>query len=673
MDMQTIREQITNELTPSKERGKYLCPLCGSGSHGASSTAAMSIDKDGVHAKCFACGFYGDIFDLIGARDGLTPEEARAAVLDKYNGGSMAPAKPRQEAKREPAEEPARDIPLEVARFHAALTGSEGEKYLQGRGISAETMARFRLGYDANRRAVTIPYNPAGTYYDCRAVRDDAKAQHMNLKGVTMPLFNSSALYGKDPCFIVESPLCAISITQSGGAAVAISGTAGKGRLEKQIKERKPSALLILCLDNDEPGRNAQEDIKTMLQAHGCACIPANVAGPCKDPNELLQKDPAQLAENVKKALQLAEVATKQAEEAAKKAEEEAKRARAEEYAKGTAAGFVDELIRRIEASKKDPSIPTGYTELDKMLDGGLFPGLYVIGAITSLGKTTFTLQMCDHIARSGQDVLFFALEMSKDELVAKTVSRLTFEACNRQGLPTNNAKTTRGVMNGKRWKDYSRQEMELLAGAFEEYKNEIGAHIRFFEGVGNIGVDAIKEAVAEHITITGRAPVVVVDYVQLLAPVDLRASDKQNTDRNVLELKRLSRDHNIPVVCISSLNRDNYTAPINNAAFKESGALEYGSDCLIGLQYEGMEYRDGEKDKDRDQRIRGMIEAQRDRANAGGHIDIELKLLKNRNGRSGTRARFKFIPMFNKYSDVLEGYTEVDEKPPFKPAKRPL
>ena len=44
---------------------------------------------------------------------------------------------------------------------------------------------------------------------------------------------------------------------------------------------------------------------------------------------------------------------------------------------------------------------------------------------------------------------------------------------------------------------------------------------------------------------------------------------------RQVLELKRFSRDYSIPIIGISSFNRDNYTAPVNMASFKESGAIE--------------------------------------------------------------------------------------------------
>ena len=62
---------------------------------------------------------------------------------------------------------------------------------------------------------------------------------------------------------------------------------------------------------------------------------------------------------------------------------------------------------------------PTGFNYLDDLLDCGLFSGLYIIGAISSLGKTNFCVQIMDNIAQAGHDVIFFSLEMAAEELIA--------------------------------------------------------------------------------------------------------------------------------------------------------------------------------------------------------------------------------------------------------------
>lgn len=86
----------------------------------------------------------------------------------------------------------------------------------------------------------------------------------------------------------------------------------------------------------------------------------------------------------------------------------------------------------------------------------------------------------------------------------------------------------------------------------------------------------------------TGKTPLVIVDYLQIVAPYNERATDKQNMDKAVLELKRISRDFKLPVIAVSSLNRMSYGQRISMEAFKESGAIEYSSDVLIGLQLRG-------------------------------------------------------------------------------------
>ena len=82
---------LREELTPAQNRGFYICPLCGSG-NGQHRTAALSIEQNGEHWKCFSCGEGGDIFDLFAKRDGLTTAEAIKAVQAKYiTGGGFAP------------------------------------------------------------------------------------------------------------------------------------------------------------------------------------------------------------------------------------------------------------------------------------------------------------------------------------------------------------------------------------------------------------------------------------------------------------------------------------------------------------------------------------------------------------------------------------------------------
>ena len=74
-----------------------------------------------------------------------------------------------------------------------------------------------------------------------------------------------------------------------------------------------------------------------------------------------------------------------------------------------------DQMKTDIEDFIKGAGTKSGYDNLDAITS--LYPGLYVLGAISSLGKTTFAHQMADQIARAGHPVIFFSLEQNTLEL----------------------------------------------------------------------------------------------------------------------------------------------------------------------------------------------------------------------------------------------------------------
>lgn len=303
------------------------------------------------------------------------------------------------------------------------------------------------------------------------------------------------------------------------------------------------------------------------------------------------------------------------------------------EYYKESAAHYIKDFKRGINASVDTPPINTEFRDLDKLLEGGLYEGLYIIGAISSLGKTTFTLQMADQIAQQGKDVIIFSLEMARSELMAKSISRLTFINTDDK----KKAKTTRGITTGKRYLKYSEVEIALINKSISTYE-EYAKNLYIIEGIGDIGVNHIKKTIEKHISFTGKKPIVIIDYLQILTPLDKRATDKQNTDISVIGLKRLSRDNKIPIIAISSFNRENYTSPVSMVAFKESGAIEYSSDVLIGLQYKGQG-----KEKNFDL----------DMASKNDPRKIELKVLKNRNGGKG-EISYNYYPLFNYFEETV-------------------
>lgn len=673
-----VYERFRENLSRDKKGQGFICPVCGSGS-GPKGTGITENKRSPGHYTCWAgCYKNADAFDIIAIMENLPlgSREAMNAAYRLYNididgtpaGGYRRPqgrfnAEP--STKTTQAAEPHQtatqpDYMEKIRAARKAFPGSLAEQYINCRGISTETANRFWLGYsqeeyfpgDGKHPALIIPAGNA--FYTARNIEDGAR--YSNPKGAHAILFNGKALANQkgEPVFLVEGAVDALSIIEAGGEAVALNSASNPDLFIAKIKDEKQLPPIILCLDPDKAGGDAAKKIEGALQQIGAKYIDGKeiLCGE-HDPNDALKKD---------------RTAFQKAIEAAKRAALNIAQDEAAEYQAESAAGYMGEFWAEIQKNAENPAVSTGFPSLDEAFDGGFYPGLYFVGAISSLGKTTLCLQLADQIAAAGKDVLVFSLEMAREELIAKSISRLTYQRAKEQGMDSRNAKTTRGVIDGKRWERYSDDENTLIAESVSEYAYKIAPHVWIVQGIGDIGVQDVRARISKHIALTGRKPFVLIDYVQILAPYDVRASDKQNTDKAVLELKRISRDFCLPVMGISSLNRESYAEPISMRAFKESGAIEYGSDVLIGLQYAGMDYRDGESEKARLHRIRKLIKDAEKTAGSGGGIDIELKVLKNRNGRKGLSLSMKFYPMFNFFSDALPAdYVEVwDDPTPF-------
>lgn len=648
-----LRNYVESVTQKSKGANLYVCPLCGSGT-GKSGTGAFSI-KNGTSWKCFSCNAGGDIFDLYGAINGTTDHNEQLRGLSEMYGIQVASYRSTAQEDFSPEYQnhakseqythnsihtsvyTQADPPQQTDYtdfFLQAHKAVEQTDYWKRRGLSKETVDRFKLGYVAEWRHPKAPKAPTSprliiptspySYLarDTRETIPEEQRAYSKSKVGSIQLFNKKALQtATKPIFIVEGELDALSIIEVGGEAVALGTTTKSKALIELLKAKAPSQALIIALDNDEAGQRASRELTEGLQGLNIPCYSFNPCGQYKDANEALQRD--------REALTIA------VEEAEHLQDEEAQ-AQKEAYLKNSTAHYLQSFVNGIADSVDTPYIPTGFKKLDSVLDGGLYEGLYIVGAISSLGKTTIITQIADQIAQAGTDVLIFSLEMARAEIMAKSISRHTLQSVLATGGDIRNAKTARGITTGKRYIDYSQTERDLINSSIMEY-SKYAQNIYISEGVGDIGAEQIRETVQKHILFTGKTPVVIIDYLQILAPYSERATDKQNTDKAVMELKRISRDYKTPVIGISSFNRANYKEAVTMEAFKESGAIEYSSDILIGLQLKGA----GKKDFDANE------------AKRKDPREIELVILKNRNGRTGDSLSFNFYPLFNYFEET--------------------
>ncbi len=286
-----------------------------------------------------------------------------------------------------------------------------------------------------------------------------------------------------------------------------------------------------------------------------------------------------------------------------------------------------DVFIKDIDRFKSYKDRKTGFSNLDE-LTGGLYPGLYVVGAISSLGKTTFVHQMGDQLAAMGDHVLFFSLEQNRLEMVTKSLSRIT--ARNNKEKAVSAIKIRGGKLTP-----------EVIAAA-EEY-NKIASRVSVIECNFDINIYSIINYTKAYMETYKVKPVVIVDYLQIIPPVDPRQSDKEKVDSIVRGLKKLQSENDLVVFVISSINRTNYLTPIDFESFKESGGIEYTADVVWGLQLQILNdelFNSEKKIKEKREKVRIAKKAI--------PREIELVCLKNRYGVSSYSCGFKYDPRFD-------------------------
>ena len=541
----------------------------------------------------------------------------------------------------------------DFTRYYSNCAEMLGEpaavSYLQARGISVDTAIDYGLGYDPAWVSPTAikrlrkkgnNWTPPATariimpvtknHYIARAISDEVEKDYCKMNetgGGEAGIFNSRALYrDNQTVFLTEGIFDALSIIECGAAAIAINSTSNVEKLIKQLEKETTLATIILCLDNDSAGKEAAGGLKEGLDRLNISYVDADITGAYKDPNEALVKDKDSFLQAIRAA---------QTQTAAKP---------------DNTAAYIDSMMSEdIERLKAAADRKTGFYDLDKK-SGGLYAGLYVIAATSSLGKTTFALQIADNLAAAGHDVLFFSMEQSRLELVSKSFSRIL--AQKESKAVASSLALRKGLFPDK------------LKEAAAAYKEKVGNRMNIIEGNFNCNISFIGEYTRRFIRQNGSRPIVFIDYLQILQPADnvRKSTTKEVIDINVTELKRISRENDLTIFVISSLNRAGYLQPVDFESLKESGGIEYTADAIWGLQLQCLNeeiFSKSEKLKEKRERIR--------EAKAANPREIELLCLKNRFGIANFTCSFSYYPAADLFEQSKDGEWETRySKTPF-------
>ena len=656
-DTSTLRGQLRAYLV-----NKGIDPdkpfLCLNPQHDDTTPSMTFYDRKNF-VKCWSCGAIYSLFDLIGIDYNLpdfAAQKKQAAALfptglQGYSGPATRPRDPGGEGFRngknnsqnpmfaidtlqtmkamnqekkggsemETKTQP-QDLRDKYALWHSWVTQTS---YWNERGINQETIDRFQLGYDPGRDVVTIPCTSA--YYVARAVQDGHGPKYVNMAGVPVQLFNEIALEAAlnepaKPVWIVEGAIDALSLCQVGAHAVAMNSSSMTGILLAALDKKHALPPLILCMDPDAAGEKAAGKLTAEFEARNIAFMKVSVPEPYLDTNELLKRDSDAL-----KAFICEIEGTVPAHIQAK-----AEKAREKELSELAATSFSSHLEIFYSHQASNVIIPTGFTKLDKYLGGGLQEGLIILGAQSSLGKTTLALQIANQAAKAGELVIFFSLEQSVNELIQKSISMVSGKLLTQWDV-----------------KQIAADQAEAGDSRIMVYNQAVDQLFTYGDNLHVIReartISAMAAEVFRITALTGRAPLVIVDYLQVILPDqgDQLNEKRHNVDFNVSELKRLSADRHIPVLVISSLNRGNYETDISQAAFKESGGIEYSSDLLLGLQFQALDPAIKKQAFDHDAEM------------AANPREVQLKIIKQRDGIAGARINFKYHAAYNVFEEA--------------------
>lgn len=293
---------------------------------------------------------------------------------------------------------------------------------------------------------------------------------------------------------------------------------------------------------------------------------------------------------------------TLQQESDAEKAEREraARAARAEALDKhAPRIGWVaEEAIPSMELRGTGAFKPvsTPWPALNAILGGGLWPGLHVLTGTTGSGKTQLALQIAALAGAAGTPALYVALELQREELVARVLSIALSELSEYRG---------RAPM----WSDlYLGRAPEALRKATIDCGDVLRAMVLRMEEApaGTWTAGQLEErAQAMREAYRGRTPLIVVDYLQIVGPEE-RDRDLRMAIRSAALRARNVARQGAAVLLLSSVSRENakllvpgedqVRPPQDPGALvglgKESGEIEYSADTVLALSRE--EFRPG-------------------------------------------------------------------------------
>lgn len=231
---------------------------------------------------------------------------------------------------------------------------------------------------------------------------------------------------------------------------------------------------------------------------------------------------------------------------------------------------FIQDVVAEIDCRTRQEieyGIPTGFPKLDNIIGGFCDGHLIIVAARPSVGKSALALNSSRAIAE-GKIVFFASLEMSRHELAERLIADI-------------------GDLDGRRLKTGDLNGQYHRVTEASQRIAELGLYIddRPTQHVADIAAGVRKAGRR-----AGRkVDLIVIDYLQLIEPDDKRGMNREQQVSSITRsLKTLARTLEVPIVCLSQLNRKADGAEPRLSDLRESGAIEQDADEVIFIHRDG-------------------------------------------------------------------------------------
>jgi replicative DNA helicase len=276
---------------------------------------------------------------------------------------------------------------------------------------------------------------------------------------------------------------------------------------------------------------------------------------------------------------------------------------------------IVKESFRTIDqlSQSKDvvTGLATGFVDIDEMTSGLQKGELVIVAARPAMGKTSFCLNIAQHVAmRVGETVGFFSLEMSKEQLALRLL-------CADARIDAHRLRT--GKLNEKDWARLAKAYTDLAQSKI------------FIDDSATISPLEMR-AKCRRLKAEHGLGLIVVDYLQLVSASGRTENRQQELSAISRSMKGLAKELACPVIALSQLSRAPEARTDRRpqlSDLRESGAIEQDADIVMFI-FREEEYKPSDEN-------RGIA---------------EIIIGKQRNGPTGSR-KLAFIKEFTRFENL--------------------